>query len=376
MKDGRPNRLAVFLPSLVGGGAERVTINLVREMARRGVTVDLVLSEAVGPYLAEIPPSVRLVDLGASRMLLSLPALVRYLRRERPTALLTVMSHANVAGLWARRLARVPTRVIVVEQDTLSLVVRETPRRRARVMPYLIGKTYPSADGIIAVSSGVADDLAEVTAIPRSSIAVVYSPVVTPEVAAASRAPANHPWLATGQPPVVMGIGRLAPKKDFPTLLRAFAEVRGKYRARLMILGEGPARGELEALVRELDLEADVALPGFVENPYAYLARANLFVLSSQWEGLPTVLIEAMFCGVPVVATDCPSGPREILRGGRYGTLVPVGDLDALTHAMEAGLSGKIEPAPSESWHAFELGVATDQYLEMAFGRSGTSDPD
>jgi glycosyltransferase involved in cell wall biosynthesis len=173
-----------------------------------------------------------------------------------------------------------------------------------------------------------------------------------------------------------MGIGRLAPKKDFPTLLRAFAEIRGKYRARLMILGEGPARGELEALVRELDLEADVALPGFVENPYAYLARANLFVLSSRWEGLPTVLIEAMFCGVPVVATDCPSGPREILGGGRYGTLVPVGDMDALTHAMEAGLSGKIEPAPSESWHAFEPGVATDQYLEMAFGRSGTSNPD
>jgi glycosyltransferase involved in cell wall biosynthesis len=235
-------------------------------------------------------------------------------------------------------------------------------------MPYLIRKSYPSADGIIAVSSGVADDLAEATGIPRESIDVIYNPVVTPEVATASREAVDHPWLAPGEPPVVMGIGRLTPKKDFTTLLQAFAEVRREVPARLMILGEGPERAVLEGLVRTLDLAANVALPGFVGNPYAYLARASLFVLSSRWEGLPTVLIEAMFCGAPVVSTDCPSGPREILNGGRYGRLVPVGDLAALAQAITAGITGNIQPAPPESWRAFELGVVADRYLEMAFG--------
>jgi len=194
-------------------------------------------------------------------------------------------------------------------------------------------------------------------------------------VATASKAVVDHPWLAPGEPPVVMGIGRLAPKKDFTTLVRAFAEVRQDVRARLMILGEGPERAELESLVRTLDLEADVALPGFVDNPYAYLARASLFVLSSRWEGLPTVLIEAMFCGAPVVSTDCPSGPHEILNGGRYGRLVPVGDLSALAGAITAGITGNIQPAPPESWRDFELGIVVDRYLEMAFGGTAAEKP-
>ena len=372
MSQRRTGRLAVFLPSLEGGGAERVTMNLVREAARRNVDVDLVLSRAVGPYLADVPDSVNIVDLGASRVLASVPALRKYLRKARPEAMLTAISHANVVGLWARRLAGVPTRLVVAEHDTLSHVTRQAARRRARVMPYLIGKSYPKADGIIAVSSGVADDLAEATGIPRESIDVIYNPVITPEVAAASKAMPDHPWLAPGEPPVVMGIGRLTPKKDFVTLLRAFADVRRDVEARLMILGEGPDRAELEDLVRTLELEADVALPGFVGNPYAYLARASLFVLSSRWEGLPTVLIEAMYCGAPVVSTDCPSGPHEILNAGDYGRLVEVGDLAALAGAITDGLAGRIQPAPPESWRAFELDVVADRYLELAFGVAGT----
>ena len=367
MRSASPRRLAVFLPSLVGGGAERITVNLVREAARRGVVVDLVLSRAVGPYVSDVRDSVNVVDLRASRVLTSLPALVKYLRRERPEALLTAISHANIVGIWARRLAGGSTRVVVAEHDTLSQVTQQAARRRTRFVPYLIGKSYRSADAIVAVSSGVADDLAEATGIPRHSIDVIYNPVVTPEVAASARASVDHPWLAPGQPPVVIGIGRLAPKKDFPTLLRAFAAARGEERARLLILGEGPERSELESLVRSLGLESDVALPGFVDNPYAYLAHASLFVLSSRWEGLPTVLIEAMFCGTPVISTDCPSGPREILCDGRYGTLVPVGDVASLAEAIRAGIRGEIKPAPAESWRSFELDAVTDRYLELAF---------
>lgn len=367
------SRLAVFLPSLVGGGAERITINLIRELSGRGLDIDLVVGQANGPFLDDVPEAVRLIDLNGSRLVTSLPALVRYLRRERPTTMLTAMSHTNVIGLWARALARVPTRVIVAEHDTLSVVTKETVRRRARLMPRLIARTYPRADAIIAVSTGVADDLAAATGLDRSKIAVVYNPVITPEVVAASRAEVHHAWFGPGEPPVVLGIGRLAPKKDFPLLVRAFAQVRETSNARLVILGEGPERAEIEELVRSLGLEADVDLPGFVDNPYAHLAKASVFVLSSRWEGLPTVLIEAMFCGTPVVATDCPSGPREILDGGRHGSLVPSGDVDALADAIRQALAGSVEPAPRHSWEPFELAAVADRYADLAFGNDSSS---
>ena len=359
-------RVAMFIPSLGGGGAERTMVNLVGEIARRDIPVDLVLSTATGPYLDEVPDGVRLVDLGASRVLTSLPSLVRYLRRARPEAMLTVLTHASIVGLVACAVARVGTRVAVVEQDTMSEVARETIRRRARIMPFLVRRLYPKADVIIAVSGGVADDLAEFVRVPRSRVEVVYNPVVTPDLKAAARGDIPHRWLGDGEPPVVLGIGRLQPrKKDFALLIRAFAKARGDTGARLIILGEGPERSALEELVSNLGVESCVAIPGFVDNPYAYLSRASLFVLSSQWEGLPTVLIEAMYCGVPVVSTDCPSGPREILDGGRHGVLVPVGDEPEMVRAISAGLAGEIPPPPPDSWQSYELAVVADRYLDV-----------
>ena len=364
-QEPRP-RVAIFLPSLAGGGAERTMVNLLGEIARRGSPVDLVLSTATGPYLDDVPDGVRLVDLGASRVVTSLPSLVRYLRRARPEAMLTVLTHASLVGLVARAVARVGTRVAVVEQDTMSEVARETIRRRARLMPFFVRRLYPKADMIIAVSSGVADDLAEFVRLPRSRVEVVYNPVVTPNVKAAARGDIPHRWLGDGEPPVVLGIGRLQPrKKDFALLIRAFAKARGDTGARLIILGEGPERSALEELVSNLGVESCVTIPGFVDNPYAYLSRASLFVLSSQWEGLPTVLIEAMYCGVPVVSTDCPSGPREILAGGRHGVLVPVGDEPEMVRAISAGLAGEIPPPAPDSWQSYELAVVADRYLDL-----------
>lgn len=363
------SRLAIFLPSLAGGGAERAMVNLLGEIARRGVRIDLVLSTATGPYLDEVPAEVRVVDLGTSRVVTSLPSLVRYLRRARPEVMLTVLTHASLVGLVARGLARVGTRVVVAEHDTMSEVARETVRRRAHLLPFLVRRLYPRADEIIAVSSGVADDLAEFVGLPRSRVEVVYNPVVTPEVKAAAHSDVPHPWLGQGEPPVVLGIGRLQPrKKDFALLIRAFAKARGETGARLIILGEGPERSALEELVNNLGVESCVAIPGFVDNPYAYLARASLFVLSSQWEGLPTVLIEALYCGVPVVSTDCPSGPREILDGGRHGVLVPVGGEPEMVRAISAGLAGGIPPPAPESWHSYELAVVADRYLDVLLG--------
>lgn len=358
-------KLAIFLPSLNGGGAERAMLNLAHGLAECGCAVDLVLAQAKGPYLGEVHEAIRIVDLRASRVLTSLPALVRYLRRERPEALISALDYANVVALWARRLAGIPSRVLVNEQNTISRSARSSARRRQRMVPHLVKRFYPWADYVVGNSQGVADDLSQVTGLPRERIKILYNPVVTPELREKARAPLNHPWFEVGQPPVILAVGRLTKQKDFPTLIRAFAQVRRTRPARLLILGEGPDRPALEALVNQLGLEDDVAMPGFVENPYAYMSRVSLYVLSSRWEGLPTVLIEALYCGPPVIATDCPSGPREILADGRYGSLVPVEDITALTRAIEAGLMGETPHPTEESWHPYSLEAVVDQYIGL-----------
>jgi len=361
-------RISIFLPAMFGGGAERTMLNIAEGIAARGYAVDLVLVRSEGPFLAEVPPSVRIVDLHASRDLLSLPALVRYLRRDQPEALLSGL-HTNIIAVWARRLARVPVRVVVSERNTLSSKVQHySGDLRMRLMPLLIRRFYPWADHIVAVSRGVADELTGVAGIPGEKIRVIYNPVVTPELQVKVKAVLEHPWFEPGAPPVILSAGRLTAQKDFPTLIRAFAKVREIHNARLLILGEGEERTALETLVRQLELTKDISLPGFVLNPYPFMVRARLFVLSSRWEGLPGVLIEAMFCGTLLISTDCPGGAREILRDGEYGQLVPVGEVAALSRAIEDALVGKISPPPRESWKPFEMDTVVDQYINVLVG--------
>lgn len=358
-------RIAVFLPSLAGGGAEKSMLVLAHALARRGFAVDLVLAQAKGPYLAEVGDKLRLIDLKASRVLFSLPALIRYLRQERPAALLSSLDYANVVALWARRLAGIPDKVVVNDQNTLSIVSKQSSQLRQRLVPLLVKHFYPWSDRIVGNSRGVAEDLQQITGLPEKQIQIIYNPVVTPDMREKTRVFPDHPWLQNSDVPVLLAIGRLTAQKDFATLLRAVAQVQRMQPCRLIILGEGPDRAELEALVGELRLGSSVSLPGFVKNPYAYLARASLFVLSSRWEGLPTVLIEALACGVPVIATDCPSGPREILADGRYGTLVPMQDATALAEAIRQGLNGHIARPPAESWQPYELQTIVDQYSKI-----------
>ena len=369
MKD-LSERMAVFVPSMIGGGAERMALNLAGGMAEKGYDVDLVLARAEGPYLAEVPESVRVIDLKASRTLTSLPGLARYLQRERPQAMLSILGHANLIALWARRLAHVPTRMVVSVRNTLSRSAQRSPNLRMRLMLNLVRRFYPWADGIVSVSKGVADDLSQVAGIARGRIQVIYNPIVTPALQVKARASLNHPWFTKGQAPVVLSVGRLTAtnQKDFPSLIKAFAQVRSRRPARLMILGEGEQRAKLEAMVKQLGLERDVNLPGFVANPYPYMTRASVFVLSSRWEGLPGVLIEGLYCGAPLVATDCPSGPREILKDGQYGQLVPVGDSNALARAIEISLDGNTPSPPAESWHAYELEAVVSQYVSLLSG--------
>jgi glycosyltransferase involved in cell wall biosynthesis len=262
------------------------------------------------------------------------------------------------------------SRVVLNEQNTLTSVSNGEDDLRWKLYPELARWFYPWADGVTAVSKGVADDLAQAIRLSPSHIQVIYNPIVTCDLLKKSKAPLEHPWFKAGEIPVILGVGRLTAQKAFSVLIEAFAQVRKSYPTRLLILGEGEERPQLEALIRQLGLEQDVNLPGFVSNPYPYMAHAALFVLSSRWEGLPTVLVEAMSLRTPVIATDCPSGPREILRNGQYGQLVPVGDSGALALAIQNFLVNGGACPCEESWKPYELDFVTDQYLNMLLGSS------
>jgi glycosyltransferase involved in cell wall biosynthesis len=357
--------IAIYLPSLHGGGAERAMVTLANGFADRGLKVDLVLACAEGPYLAEVSPVVRVVDLQSSRVLASLPGLVRYLRRERPRTMLSALSHANVVAIMARMLSRITVRLVISERSNLSRSSSKPQNWRAWIMLPLMRMSYRKAGGVVAVSRGVADDLAKTINLPRDRISVIYNPVVTSELIEKSRAPLEHPWLSKGNPPVILGVGRLTRAKDFTTLIHAFARVRAVHDCRLVILGEGELRQELEALVQTLGVQDSVQLPGFAENPFAWMSRVRLFVLSSRWEGLPNVLIQAMACGAAVVSTDCPSGPNEILEGGKWGKLVPVGDIEALTKAILENLQVPNRVNSAKRAIFFNVENAVNGYLNL-----------
>lgn len=368
MSTRRRAPIALVISTMAGGGAQRAIVKLASGLADAGHDVDLVLGRAEGPYLAELSPRVRVVDLGARRFVLALVPLARYLRHARPRAVFAALDYVNIVTLLARALARVDVRVVVSERNTLSVGARNGRHLSTRLMPLLVRWAYPHADAVVAVSTGVAEDLVHRCGLAPGTVHVLDNPVVTPEVVRMRAEPVVHPWLADPGVPVVLTVGRLVPQKDHALLLEAFARVRRTHRARLLILGEGPLRGRLEQHVADLGIGADVSLPGFTPNPYPAMAAAAVFVLSSRWEGSPGALIEAMAGGTRVVATDCPSGPREVLAGGRHGRLVRVGDVAAMAQGIEDALDRRFPPPPPESWHRYEQAAAVAACLALLEG--------
>jgi glycosyltransferase involved in cell wall biosynthesis len=357
-------RIAFFLPTLAGGGAERVALNLLAGMLELDIPLDLVVADTAGPYLDQVPDRVRLVNLGTARVMKAIPSLAGYLKETQPVALLSHMNHANVAAILAKELARSKTKLVVVEHDTLS--ASKSKLQRSRFLPLFMKWLYPRADAIVGVSQGVAADLDSELGFKPGTVKTVYNPVVDRQLKLKAQAPLDHPWFAPGSPPVFVAVGRLTPQKDFANLIRAFAIVRQQRPARLIILGEGDTRSDLEAEIATLGIAADVSLPGFDANPYAYMANAATFVLSSRWEGLPTVLIEAMACGSAVVSTDCPSGPQEILAAGKYGLLVPIENSPALAAAMLQTLENPLDRTQSiERGLYFSSERAVSEYLKL-----------
>jgi glycosyltransferase involved in cell wall biosynthesis len=389
--------LALFIPSLAGGGVAKFILNLAKSFASRGHKVDLLLCRLAGPYLDQIPAGVTIVQLQASsgwRGRLSalaadykglrelmlpilfpvkapkpvnfLPDLVRYLQCEKPDTLFSAKTPCNLVALWAKRLAGVSTRVVVSERSSLSPIVQNKKEWRWRFVPPIIRRVYPWADGIVSVSNGVGDDVSLLTGIPRERITTIYNPIMANEILEKSHGPLDHPWFLPKTTPVILGVGRLVPQKDFPCLLRAFRHVRSVRSAKLVILGEGRLRGELETLARTLGISQDVSMPGFAENPYAFMARASVLALSSAWEGIANVIGEALACGCPVVSTDCPSGPAEVLKNGAYGTLVPVGNDKALADAILAVLDKPPDPDRLRARASeFDLDTISEAYFQL-----------
>lgn len=359
---------------LHAGGAERVMVNLANDMIRRGFEVDMVLLSPTGDFVHDLHPGVNVVDLRVGRMRWALFPLVRYLRQKRPAAILACMWPLTVIAIMARVLSGIKTRLMVAEHTTWSrseLLSRPTVGWQVRKSMHFM---FPFADAVVAVSQGAADDLARFAQLDAKSITTIYNPVVGEKKLEVPSVISLPGWWS-GSHYKILAVGTLKEIKDYSTLLDAFALLCQQIDARLLILGEGECRAALESRIKRLGLESRVFMPGFVKDPAPYYQHADLFVLSSRGEGLPTVIIEALAAGTPVVSTDCPSGPREILKDGQYGRLVPVGDVDGLAAAMAESLTATHDTAALKARaQDFSIERATDRYLELLFpkGHSGT----
>lgn len=369
-----PQRIALFMSTSGHSGVDRAVRHLVPALAGRGYKVDLLKVRRHGPVIENPPEGVRVIDTGVSTTYAAIPVLIRYLRRERPAVLLADKDKVNRTALLARWLAgaRKTTRLVLSSGTTISIDLQHRGTFERWLQRTSMGRLYGFADQVIVTCEAVADDMSSYTGLNRKHIKAVASPVIPGSLLQARPAAPDHPWFqSTSEPgavPVILGVGELGPRKDFPTLIRAFAQLREQRPVRLAIAGKGGQLEALRALSAELGVADDVAFLGYRSDVYALMAHASVFAMTSRWEGLGFVLIEALASGTPVVACDCPSGPSEVLDGGRHGELVPVGDASALASAIRKTLDApRSAEQCREAARRYEIESATNEYLD-AFG--------
>lgn len=360
-------RFALLLPNMRGGGAERVALRLAEDFLAAGHQVDLVLLEAVGELIPLLPRQVRVFGLNATRIRSAIGPLCRYFRERKPDAIQISMWPVTVVGLLAHRLVASKARVVLSDHIPLSKQYSNLGNAGLAALGASIAAFYPLANARVVVSHQAADDLARVSGIRRDSIDVVYNPVSTPLAQSGLRPDIECLW--GGSEARIITVGSFKEQKNHALLIRSFARLRRNRPAKLMILGDGLLRPVLEALAVTEGVPDDVIMPGFSTDPWPYYASANLFALSSDYEGYPLVLIEAMRSGLTIVSTDCQSGPREILADGEFGTLVPVGDEAAFASALELGLQSQCDPGRLRARAETLSGQGTsDRYLQLMQG--------
>lgn len=356
-------RIAVLLPDLRPGGAERLHLNLARAWIARGFEVEFVVRLARGELLAELPVGCSVVSLNANRVRGAVLPLVRYLRATPPRVLLAAMWPLTAVAVLAARLAGFRGRVLGSEHSPLSMAYANRGVFHRWFLSVSQRWAYPRLDAAIGVSGGVTDDLAHGSGLPRALFTVLHNPAALGGVRAQMDCPVD---LAFVPRPIFLTVGTLKRVKRQDLLIDAFARLPPDRKGTLCILGEGPERGALSAKVQALGLEGAVLMPGFIADPGPWYAASDVFVLSSDYEGFGNVIVEAMEYGLPIVSTDCVAGPSEILEGGRYGTLVPVGDTQALSDAMRAALVAPIEKATLQARaRDFGLDVVAERYLDL-----------
>jgi glycosyltransferase involved in cell wall biosynthesis len=406
----QPARISFLLDNLTGGGAEKVILNLARGFARRGHQVDLLVCKVEGVLSNSIPAGVNLVPLESTspvrgllcamkadpagvRQILGavvnsrkapkgfkyIPAIAEHLKANRVDVLLSALPKSNINAVLAKYCCKANTRVVVGAHINLSTQISESRSRGKNRLQHLrpvIQRCYRRADAVVAVSKGVEKDIVQCLGLDPEKVTTIYNPIEMPELETMSREPLDHPWFESGAAPVILGVGRFVPQKDFPLLVRAFAKVRQRRNVRLMLLGGDEASGaqcehrkELLALADRLGVREDLKMPGFKVNPYPYLRKASVFVLSSRYEGFGNVVVEALLTGCSVVSTDCPSGPAEILRNGEFGRLVPVNDETALADAICDTLdSPKSKEFLQARGRVFSVERAVESYSQIFFG--------
>ena len=355
-------RLAFLLPDMGGGGAERVALTLIKHFIAEGHPVDLLLMRAQGELLPLLPPQVDVIDLGADRIRDAVWPIAEYLAEAKPAAMQISMWPLTVAGIVARILGRSDARIVVSDHAALSKEYAGRGFWHRQLLKWSMRLFYPRAHARVVVAVATANDLSQLSGLAPQSFEVIHNPVEVPGGSAVDPE-VERMWGSARYR--ILNVGRLNPQKNQQLLLESFARIAASNDAKLIILGEGSLRQSLEQRAIELGIADRVVMPGFQLDPAPFYRSANLFVLSSDFEGYPLVLVEAMHCGLSVVSTDCPTGPREILNGGEFGRLTPCGDSLKLAEAMAAALNHPTDPERLKRRAQNLCAWAADRYLQL-----------
>lgn len=365
--------VAFFLAGFSPGGAQSVMVNLANSMARRGLKIDFVAADCTGPFLSQVDPKVNIIDLKAKRMSRSLFGLITYLKKIKPDILLSTQKHTNITACLTKFFLKTKTKIVLRESSTPSKSY-EKSNFKNKIVYQLAKIFYPYADSFIGQSNGLSVDFIAFYNVLEKKVITIPNPIISKKIVELSQEPCDHPWFQE-EVPILMSIGRSCVAKDFATLIRAFSIVRKQRACRLIILGAMESENSaifkaLKKLIEELGLVGDISFPGFKRNPFPYLRNANVYILSSIYEGLPGALIQAMAMGCNVVATDCPNGPKEIIDRGMSGILVPVKDYNKLATGILYHLDNPMIPKYNLS--VFEEDHAVQAYLS-AFEKISTN---